>query len=706
MKGGIKQGKVFQKAPPIILLSIMYVFIGFFTENKIVNPFQPNEFLSQIELIVPLIAVIIFGGIVGGGVGTLGYLLLVTIRQLSEGEPIDISIFEWITASGYFIAYLILEKLILIKQKKISVKDYLFAFYTWYRFVVNIVAGSISISLIAPLTIAILHLIMLEESFDSASNLFLELSSSNFIICLTILPITLLLYDILELFRIQRESQQDSKHKILSTKVLNQGSAEIDEVYFDQHAFRVGHWTPLHIRFKHTWKASRAYEIEVVSTSRMYPHIDSSPVLKQGETWTHVVYILPLKQDLVNIKVRIIPSHTKKFKQEVKNDTILSIASPTYVKRDVLFVSVFFIIELLVFLFVFSILWSHFIYFISEILETQAIIPASTINIPWLTLLIIGLIELIVFIPFLFIMYILQKRNLPFEAPEELAFSRDIRTHLYDTKEFALQLNINVLKSLFFLGIALTSLSFSIYLTTLYREIDQIVPSGFEVIESVAPLLFGFLLIIVWVITLRLVSNVYEYLNPWGARVSETNFVETVKSTSQMQISKPNTIMVRVKNVLTTPGIRIVFKGSDSISPQMVELHLEPGEVGIFKLGITPMQKGIHDILVVLYPLFDHSGEYINLDLTQPVTYQNIEYKVLGETIIGITKTQAKTLKHLLGWGSLIASTLSIANQYFDIQELLIQWRETIPWLVTLQVPFVYLYYLFSNRFITHIRAF
>ena len=126
------------------------------------------------------------------------------------------------------------------------------------------------------------------------------------------------------------------------------------------------------------------------------------------------------------------------------------------------------------------------------------------------------------------------------------------------------------------------------------------------------------------------------------------------------------------------------------------------GGSAIFKTSITPISTGTRNIMMVVYPLFDEKGAYIDENEAEPYTHQYVNYQVQSETQIGISKDQESKLKKLLilvvGLVGLIYGGGVFANQLVGGQSTYTLISDNAPYLLALQAPFVYAYFYIQNK--------
>ena len=184
--------------------------------------------------------------------------------------------------------------------------------------------------------------------------------------------------------------------------------------------------------------------------------------------------------------------------------------------------------------------------------------------------------------------------------------------------------------------------------------------------------------------------------------VQNGDVVKKFKPANDFFENTPNEVAFTITNPTQQKGIRFRFLSQDTVSPPLVEMPVPPGQSAIFKTSITPISTGTRNIMVVVYPLFDDKGQYIDENSAEPYTNQSVNYKVQSETQIGISKDQQSTLKKLLvlvvGIGAIVFGGGQLAQQLLGNANLYALVRDNAPFLLALQGPFVYAFFYIQNK--------
>ena len=451
--------------------------------------------------------------------------------------------------------------------------------------------------------------------------------------------------------------------------------------------------TPLKLRFKNVSKTAKRFKIELVSTVKSYPHLDSTPPLAPGKAWEQTFYFFPSLEKEVRFQLLIKTKQAKKFKQARGKRTIIDASARVLLKDDPVFTN---LIQLLV---IVASMFSIFVTWNQVLLITREGLGAVRLPDQLRVIGFILLAELVLFFPFMFLLTKLQSSVILEEL--ELAFSENPLSYKYEKgkgkgfRRGAKILSRNFLKAvqlMFFAGFmgllyVLAKNGYATYLALSRNVSDK------------DAFFLGIGIITVTVLVFTVLPSLFEPSTVRGSELELRGMIQRFIPISAFKEGMTSEVGIEVKNTTRARGLRIVFEGTDNVSPHQVELHAEPNEVIKFKVAITPSSRGEKSLLAIIYPLFDKDENYIDPEEAEPLQEQIISYTVLPQTRLGLTEDQVEFLKQLVGVASFVGVGIFIASKYVTIENVFTTLRDILPGLIVAQIPIVYVYLALKNKF-------
>lgn len=534
-------------------------------------------------------------------------------------------------------------------------------------------------------------------SLQGGVPIFLSKFLEDALVILLFVPATLIMFDGVQLFNKKRDAILEALLRKIDVQIpVNKAGVDEISVSLPQRSLTVGLWSPIVLKFTNTRDKVAAYSMEAVSTSKLYPHKDQSKKLQPGETWIQTFFALPSKQDSVNIRMRIIPEVKRKFKEVISEETIVEFEATTRSQTSLMNTLVGFS-SINGVLLGGAMVWDKVLEFFADY-QTFLEQLKNASKLMFAT----AAVEVLIFGGAIGGMFYKQKKKLA-DAPLKLSFSNDIEDQTYQEiieSKFAKWVEryktklIPLSKYTVYVAAVVTLIVFS-------REAFLVLTDPSYTPENPEYVLYSIVILLVsWIFGMRGMELLHELgiMKKSPYTFKKGSVITKFQPLGQFQEGVPTSVVVIAKNPSKDNGIRIKLEGFDTISPNIVELHIAPNETSQFKIAVTPLRKEKQDILALVYPLFDKDGEYVDFNEAEPFERQEISYEVVGQTSLGVTKKQADTLKKFGGFGGMITGALLIVNQYVNIPDFEQLIRDNAPYLAAMQAPFVYAYFTVSNR--------
>lgn len=688
----------------IIVVGFLYTTIEKFGSSISLNPLNPDA-VFNIAVFVPAVAAIIFGSRVGAFGSGMGGLFIeiqnvLAGQEAAAGLPID----AFFTATANFIgAYT--TGLLTDKGERItirnSMKSILKDLNHWKRIGSDTISAVIGVALTTSFLGSLLDQVEKGRAIEDGSSLFLSNFFTNAVVIVLFVPITLWIYDGMTSYLVNKGLKLSKAAKNMNVEVTDEGGVKLLETTLSERPFTLNVWTPLTVKFKNITGRRTRFYIEGVSTARIYPNKDKTKYLEPDEEWTQTFYILPSKSKEVDIRLRFAPrDKVITFKEEIVDDTVVEInAGLIDPSKSKVGLAQFSGINFSVMGFTF--IWQDLVRLAND--------PSAFLNqlsADWTLLGITALFELVIFSLLLFLLYKLAKRRKT-EDKLRLAFSEDIADYDIDDSVkskgrkilgvFLRYQRYTLVLIKFLIGLAaITSVFYLGYEG--YRAYQD---PNYQTQFPELVVLAGGITMVSFVVGIKgltlLQSAGIKKLPSW--MLGKSNVIIGFNPLKNFQEDIPNEIIIRARNPTNKKGIRVVFQGYDTINPPMVDLHIEPNEEVDFKIAITPLEQEPRNILVLAYPFFDENENMIDFEEAEPFDKQEIQYDVMAQTSMGLTKDQKDKLLKVAGLGSVITLALSFVNQFItDVDTVIENIESNLPFFAMLQAPFAYVYLYFQNN--------
>ncbi|MHA2503092.1 MAG: hypothetical protein ACXAE3_09490 [Candidatus Kariarchaeaceae archaeon] len=688
------------KAIAIGFLSVLYTLVNDLTANIELFPSLGQD-LVEIGIFVPASASIIFGRGIGGISGGLGEIVL-QFEDILRGDgdlsslhlgtlisSVSIGVGAWLT--GF------LGKENTKEESPDSYKGLLFSFGQWKKLGTDVIAAIVGLGVTQNFIYAYGSQFQEGASLSGGTAIFLQRFVGDSIALILILPLTLIGYDVVQVFLKKRDQIMEKLLLDIERTIEVEEGIKIMDVTLPKGVMVQGKWTPVKISFKNDLPESKAFHLDAVSTSRMYPDTDSTSILEPGAIWVQTFYILPSKQNDVNLRVRITPKTAESYQSHIHEQAVVEVnaktKNPSSMTASLLgFGGVNFGVVGI------SATWDRVV---ASLGNPRALLDdvLAQWEVIWITIV----AEILLFIPILTYMWRKslkggdeQALRIGFTRGFDLQNVQGRASGVFQRLKKRMQ---GKLRGLFLGLVAIASIAGVGYFG--YEAYNLLTDPTYQLQSP--ELVFGLALGLLgtWLFGVRggdlMKALGIGELSPW--EFENDNTIISFKPLGQLQVDTPTEILVTAHNVTDQPGVRIVFQGFDSISPQVVELHIDPGKQTDFKIAVTPLKKEYQDILAISYPLFDQDRNYIDANVAEPFAEQEIQYEVQGQTSLGITKNQQDQLKKGLGASGFLAIAYTFAGQLISLPDFNQFLAENGVLFSALQAPFLYTYFYFSNKF-------
>ncbi len=679
----------------ILVVTAIYVFV-----NKTFEAFNLSNSLPFADFDVGIILIassgIIFGKKIGGISGTLGPLASELGIYLETGVTavrIDLSLLisagaigvgAWIT--GFLTNDYRMQKI--NSAKGLVSKEILLLLFR------STLSAMIGISLIK--NILFVFGSELQEGVHPSEGIetFLVYFLTDAFLIILLVPAVLIFFMSYEIYLQKAEYVKDLLMRDLEVNIAEMGKAEIVSVEIVDHPITVGMWSPIRVKFKSLMEVTSIFTIEAVANAKITPTFDRTDLLDPGSIWTQMFYVLPAKQKKVSVRIRILPFSEKEYKKIEEDDTIIEFESKTKNPNTTLKKVAGFgginigVVSL-------SMIGEKVSAFLSnpsriyEIVKTNANLLATTIAIE------IGIIASLLTWTFYTQKKKINKNKL------KLTFSTDTTDHQvlgrkktrlrqvlekYGERLIQVQQIVLVLTSMGFV----VFLAFQAYLVTF---------EGSPSIQERSSVFWAILAVtILWIATLKGNDILNELQNVTDkSRIPDGKLITRFQPLTELVEEETAVIQVKCRNPSSLPGIRLVFEAHDTVTPSLVELHVDPHEEAEFKISITPQKSGDQQLLVLGYPLFDLSKNYIPPDVAEPFEEQVIYYTVMNKTL-GISKAQRETANKLVILSGFVAIIYSLVGQILPLPDFTSLSNQQVQLLAGIQAPLLYIYYVVRNR--------
>ena len=702
-----------QKAFAASLVSIVYAFVMQLTQGLSLVPNHP-EYAPYINasIFVPAIASILFGKLIGatGAAGgrfldASGTTLLASTKSggvAAQSVLTGLDLTHLILMASDFIGAWVVGSL----TEKPAVRWDSFAvrfqdMQTWSRLFQNTLGSIIGLGMFDSLLSSYATAVNQGLGVDYATSTFVKIFFLNSIVLVIFIPITLLLYEFGDIIVQMRALAKDKSLRKVAKNVVKEEAVTIISTRLTETALAENIWTPILVKFRANLDQEVTYKIEAVSTANYYPAFDNTKPLKKGEIWEQKFFIMSSKQKNVNFKVRITPAiqNIGEVQQQNIPETIANVTAKSYNPNSNSATLVLFSIINTIMVGA-SVLWNN-------LLQFNVDSALTSLKQSWVVILSTGGLEAVIMVPVL--MYLRRRWAMADSESLTVGFGTDLSER---SQKIYQSIGSNVGHFFEYFGTKLqrSMKLFLVFVTTVsvlllgLEGYNDLTIKGYTIMYSSQLLIIGALAIVLWlggykgIDILRSAGLIEEE----KYEIQEGKVVKKFKPEKDFLANAPNEVTFTITNPTKQNGIRFRFLSQDTVSPPLVEMPVPPGGRAVFKTSITPRDTGTRNIMAVVYPLFDENGGYIDENAAEPYTHQYVNYQVQSETQIGLSKDQESKLKKLLvlvgGLLVIIYGGGVFAQQVVGGQSTYTLLSNNTPYLLALQVPFVWAYFYIQNK--------
>ncbi len=655
-----------------IFLSFLYATISISARSLTVLP-DTGAAEFRLGIFIPALASIVYGPLAGGLTAGVGNLLIDTYDVVTG--QLDTLTFDRVLGSvsnfvGAYLSGWFARKARGTEEKVVRLRlipAYTMASIIGLALVTGGLIGYGILYLYSGLPVAV------------AKTVFEAIFFYNSVVLAVMMGLSLLVYKFFNAFQERRFRGQDEKNRELQVEYIEKG-VKVSKIELPEHSLWVGEWSRLNVEVRNSTKTPETYRFELVSDALLFPQIDRSNRLNPGEKFVQTFYVMPKQHRDIRMRLHVNGKRSKK-------STVANITATSTVvyKQDSL--AGFSSVNVLVF--VISVLWSNVMESLNRTFtfDSQNVILISTVV----------LTELLVIV--IYAVWNLRRfrRRMKEFSELDLALTSDHRSYRVseggDLKGAVVSRGYGVV--IFLLRILVASITLVLlyegYLS-IFTDNQGILPDRDFLLPEIA------LAALVIAVLSEGVLNPDSGESVTVGEASE-HVLQSFIPARPFKMGETNEVTVSVRNTLRKDGIRVVFKSSDFISPEVVELKLGKGQEATFKIAVTPLEAGVQNMLFAVYPLFNKDGKYIDFHETEVIHFQTVRYNVLETTVLGMTNDQFEFLKNLAGLGTILVGAILTMNQFVGIDDLILKFRDSLPVIIVLQIPLIYLYFYFSNKY-------
>ncbi len=526
----------------------------------------------------------------------------------------------------------------------------------------------------------------------NATMLFLTAFLRDAILLVVGMPILLISYEFIEVYNQKKERIIEELNKDILYKIEVMKSAEIINVELPENALKEGVWTPISVELMNPSKKKTAYNIEAVFTANFYPELDATPVLDPGMGWRQNFYVLPRKQEKITGRIRITPKKPKKFKFSEPEETIVEIEANSRKKGGPL-VALLGLSGLNFGALGLSLVWEQIQEYVKNpnLLQKQVLESLQVISN-------VLIAEILLFIGAISTQYFMAKRKSKVYS-SKISFASDIDDQKIEAvKEKALKLFMKkygkplaiMFRSLIGIGTIITFAYFGYNAFMISVNPDSRLSSNndFAIISAIG---LG-----LWVFGFRGMQILNEITTGKSTR-NANNFIREFIPLGNIEANIPTEVILRIVNISEYPGMRVLLKSDSAISPPMIELHTEPGELAQVKIVLTADMGDSQNILALAYPFFDKNKKLIPFEEAEPLAKQEIDFKITPPGTMGMSKEQEKKVKTVGAMVTGFAGILTVLGQVLQIGNTFDFIINNAPTILALQVPLMAGYFRVSS---------
>ncbi|MDH5404791.1 MAG: hypothetical protein OEY49_19970, partial [Candidatus Heimdallarchaeota archaeon] len=252
--------------------------------------------------------------------------------------------------------------------------------------------------------------------------------------------------------------------------------------------------------------------------------------------------------------------------------------------------------------------------------------------------------------------------------------------------------NSNI-KSTLYLFLAMVPFNFLLYIIYMDRKGEKIFEND------------SILIIFAISLTLLVISNIYmeraDKIEEQIISQKELQYkvIRTAFTNSSIIKNKSTEMKITVHNPFKTKGMRIYLHSIDNVTPKSIVIpDFEPETTKQITFDYIALSKGNREIGLEFVQYSDESGNRVPAQKSKTFDQETIKLKVSGETVFGLSESQVNLIGRLItGIGAITIAISFLANAFavtLDPNVL----QTTIPIIILLQSPVVWLVLFFNNK--------
>ena len=326
-----------EKAFAASIVSVVYAFVIQLTQNLALIPNHP-EIHVDASIFVPAIASILFGKLIGaagaaGGqfVSSAGSSIITRTSSTASVPLTGLNLASLLNMVSSFVSAYVVGSL--TEKPSVQWDSFMSRFTsldTYSRLFQNTLGSVIGFGMVGSLLSQYSITLESGQGLDTATANFVQTFFLNSAILVIFIPITLLLYELGDVFVQVRAHTKDKSLRKLAKTPEKEDAVTIISARLLETALTQDSWTPVQVKIRAKLDGENVYKIEAISTANYYPAFDSTKPLKPGEIWEQKFFIMPAKQKNVDFKIRITPQLTNEADQENIKETIVDVKGKSY----------------------------------------------------------------------------------------------------------------------------------------------------------------------------------------------------------------------------------------------------------------------------------------------------------------------------------------------------------------------------------------
>ncbi len=662
------------------ILTVFYAVISIAIKDITVFP-NTGTAEFRIGIFIPALAAIVFGPFNGAIIAGVGNIFIDVYSVLSG----DITQFDTSRLLGALSNFIGAYFTGWVAKKIRRTRGEYETLINWRFIIPYTMASILGLALVTGISIGYIVVYhYLHLPFDISMSIALTIFFYNSIVIIVFIPLSLLTYWVLSKVKIIMFKIHDNRNRNLSIfKAIE--DIKVQNVILPEHSIWNNQWTPLTVKIKNNLGKNHKFVFETVGNCNIYPSMDNSPIINPNHEFTQTFYVMPRNEKMIKLRCLIHTDDKIKFKQQYSKKSIININATATSTRDTDSLTQFSSVNIIVF--IISILWNNVYSLINKGFSNISQIGNFTI--------IFIIIELILFIPFIIMLYLRLKKLSTNLLDFPVSFITDNSSYKisdYEPNNVVENNKVLIIIQLFIrvsIFILISILLYHSYLTVYLQQ------NG--VINNYVNIFIALIIVLTFISELVMYLFIKDEVKENDLKPNEV--LLSITTRKSFKINESNEALLVLTNPTDMKGIRVQLQGRDTISPNRVELHINKNEIAMVKVNIIPTYIGLTELLLIVSPLYDKNGNYLDKNEVEPIFTQRVDYVTLSETIFGMTEEQFDTLKKIAAFGTILAGGLLTISNYIGIEDVILTFRDSIPILSIIQIPFIYAYFNFSNRF-------